>query len=49
MAAPTVHVGSYEFDHVIYDKDGDVLYLSIGTGKLAADTWEPGGTRRVSR
>jgi uncharacterized protein YuzE len=38
MAALSVHVGSYEFDHVIYDKDGDVLYLSTGTGKLAADT-----------
>jgi uncharacterized protein YuzE len=35
----TVHVGSYEFDHVDYDKDGDVLYLRIGSEQPAADTF----------
>jgi uncharacterized protein YuzE len=35
----TVHVGPYEFDHVSYDKDGDVLYLRRGQQKAAADTF----------
>lgn len=35
----TVHVGSYEFDHVSYDSDGDVLYLSRGKRQAAADTF----------
>jgi uncharacterized protein YuzE len=35
----TVHVGSYEFDHVSYDSDGDVLYLSRGERREAADTF----------
>lgn len=26
----TVHIGPYEFNHVTYDRDGDVLYLSVG-------------------
>jgi uncharacterized protein YuzE len=34
----TVHVGPYEFDHVSYDNDGDVLYLRRGE-QQAADTF----------
>jgi len=33
-----VHVGPYEFDHVSYDTDGDVLYLRRGERQAAADT-----------
>jgi hypothetical protein len=33
----TVHVGAYEFDHVAYDSDGDVLYLRRGGRQAAAD------------
>jgi uncharacterized protein YuzE len=39
LAAMTVHVGPYEFDHVSYDKDGDVLYLRRGPEKPATDTF----------
>lgn len=35
----TVHVGPYEFDHVSYDRDGDVLYLRRGEQREAADTF----------
>lgn len=35
----TVHVGPYEFDRVSYDRDGDVLYLSRGEQREAADTF----------
>jgi uncharacterized protein YuzE len=35
----TVHVGSYEFDQVSYDSDGDVLYLRRGARQAAADTF----------
>lgn len=35
----TVHVGPYEFDHVSYDRDGDVLYLSRGEQREAVDTF----------
>jgi uncharacterized protein YuzE len=34
-----VHVGPYEFDHVSYDSDGDVLYLRRGEQRAAADTF----------
>jgi uncharacterized protein YuzE len=34
-----VHVGPYEFDHVSYDGDGDVLYLRRGERRTAADTF----------
>lgn len=34
-----VHVGPYEFDHVSYDTDGDVLYLRRGERQAAADTF----------
>lgn len=26
----TVHLGPWEFDHVVYDEERDVLYLSVG-------------------
>jgi uncharacterized protein YuzE len=35
----TVHVGPYEFDHVSYDSEGDVLYLRRGERRDAADTF----------
>jgi uncharacterized protein YuzE len=35
----TVHVGPYEFDHVSYDNDGDVLYLRRGERQATADTF----------
>lgn len=35
----TVHVGPYEFDHVSYDSEGDVLYLRRGEQRDAADTF----------
>jgi uncharacterized protein YuzE len=35
----TVHVGPYEFDHVSYDGDGDVLYLRRGERQEAAETF----------
>jgi uncharacterized protein YuzE len=35
----TVHVGRYEFDHVSYDSDGDVLYLRRVEQQAAADTF----------
>jgi uncharacterized protein YuzE len=34
----TVHVGSYEFDDVSYDREGDVLYLSRGETHDAGQT-----------
>lgn len=34
----TVRIGPYEFDHVSYDADGDVLYLRRGERQAAADT-----------
>ena len=36
----TVHIGPYEFDDVDYDVEGDVLYLSIGEPRPAADSEE---------
>ncbi len=35
----TVHVDPYEFDHVSYDSDGDVLYLRRSEQQAAADTF----------
>ena len=26
----TIRLGNLEFDHVVYDQDADVLYLSVG-------------------
>lgn len=36
----SVHLGPYTFDHVSYDEDRDVLYLSIGEPREAADSEE---------
>lgn len=30
----TITIGTIKFDHVDYDADGDVLYLSVGEGEL---------------
>ena len=35
----TMHIGPYEFDHVSYDRDRDVLYLRRGEQKEAAQTF----------
>ena len=35
-----VRIGPHEFDHVSYDEDGDVLYLSVGEPQEAADSAE---------
>lgn len=35
-----IHIGPYAFDHVAYDAEGDVLYLSIGKPRAASDTLE---------
>lgn len=35
----TVHVGPYEFDHVSYDSEGDVLYVRRGEKRAGADTF----------
>ena len=35
----SVHVGQYEFDHVRYDAEGDVLYLRRGDTLSAEDTF----------
>ena len=34
----TVHFGPYEFDRVVYDREGDVLYMGRNEGQAAADT-----------
>lgn len=33
-----IHLGPYTFDHVSYDAEGDVLYLSIGEPREASDS-----------
>ena len=35
-----IHLGPYTFDHVVYDAEGDVLYLSIGEPRPAYDSPE---------
>ncbi len=35
-----IHIGPYAFDHVVYDAEGDVLYLSIGEPRPAYDSPE---------
>jgi uncharacterized protein YuzE len=34
----SIHLGPYTFDHASYDAAGDVLYLSIGEPRDAADS-----------
>jgi uncharacterized protein YuzE len=36
----TLTIGNLVFDHVVYDADSDVLYLSIGEPRAAVDTEE---------
>jgi uncharacterized protein YuzE len=33
-----IHLGPYTFDDVVYDARGDVLYMSIGKPRPAADS-----------
>ncbi len=35
----TITIGTIEFDHVDYDADGDVLYLSVGEPREAAESY----------
>jgi uncharacterized protein YuzE len=35
----TITIGTITFDHVDYDADGDVLYLSVGEPREAADSF----------
>jgi uncharacterized protein YuzE len=35
----TITIGTIEFDHVDYDADGDVLYLSVGEPREAAESF----------
>jgi hypothetical protein len=39
----TITIGTVTFDHVAYDAEGDVLYLSVGEPRQAADSY---GTSR---
>jgi YD repeat-containing protein len=39
----SVRIGSWEFDDVAYDRDGDVLYLSIGPPKPGTGEQTPEG------
>jgi uncharacterized protein YuzE len=34
----TITIGTIKFDHVDYDADGDVLYLSVGEPREPADS-----------
>jgi uncharacterized protein YuzE len=34
----TIRLGHLEFDHVVYDADSDVLYLSVGEPRPAAES-----------
>jgi uncharacterized protein YuzE len=44
----TVHIGPYVFDHVRYDHDADVLYLSQGDPARAVEFDETPGGHAVS-
>jgi uncharacterized protein YuzE len=35
----TITIGTLTFDHVDYDADGDVLYLSVGEPREPADSY----------
>ncbi len=35
-----IHLGPYTFDDVVYDAEGDVLYMSIGKPRPAYDSPE---------
>ena len=36
----SIRLGPYDFDHVAYDEEGDVLYLSVREPREAADSAE---------
>lgn len=36
----SIRIGPYDFDHITYDGEGDVLYLSVGEPREAADSQE---------
>jgi hypothetical protein len=36
--ANSVRLGHLEFDHVVYDERADVLYLSVGSPRTAAES-----------
>jgi uncharacterized protein YuzE len=40
IASPSVRIGPHAFDHISYDDGGDVLYLSVGEPREAADCEE---------
>jgi uncharacterized protein YuzE len=35
----TITIGTIKFDHVEYDADGDILYLSVGEPREPADSY----------
>lgn len=35
----TIKIGALSFDHVAYDADADVLYLSAGEPRLPAESF----------
>lgn len=35
----TITIGTVTFDHIEYDADGDVLYLSVGEPREPADSY----------
>lgn len=39
MSPHTITIGDTTFDHVEYDRDADVLYLSVGDPRPAAHTY----------
>lgn len=39
MSATTITIGETSFDHVSYDRDADVLYLSVGEPQAAFQTY----------
>lgn len=39
MSAHTVTIGETTFDDISYDRDADVLYLSVGKPRPAAQTY----------
>ncbi len=39
MSDQTITIGDTTFDHVMYDRDADVLYLSVGKPQPAFQTY----------
>jgi uncharacterized protein YuzE len=35
----TITIGTITFDHVEYDRDGDVLYLSVGEPRVPVESY----------